>query len=60
MIKLSESSQSDEPMAFEALKCAAKEARRIGRATKTPVWVWRDGKIVDALASKTRVAKKRK
>jgi hypothetical protein len=60
MSKSSNTTDPEKPMALEALKRAAQEARRIGRATGTPVYVWRDGKNVDALAPKKKAAKKRR
>ena len=42
-----------------ALKQAAKNARRLARMTRTPLIVWRDGKIVDANALQKRPASAR-
>ena len=44
---------------LRALRRAAKRALEIGLQTGTPVYVWRDGKIVD-LTKEQRPAKKSK
>lgn len=36
---------------FAALKRAARDARRLAVQTNTPLYVWRDGRIVNAIAS---------
>ena len=37
-----------------ALRRAAKKARELSERTGTPLWVMKDGKIVDLLASKRK------
>ena len=42
----------------DALKRAAASALTLGRQTKTPVYVLKDGKIVNLLAGRARVGRK--
>jgi hypothetical protein len=51
--KTTKKSTLGNPIALAALERAALAARKLGRATKTPVYVLRNGKIVDVL-KKTR------
>jgi hypothetical protein len=37
-----------------ALKRAARAARELAMRTRTPLYVWKDGRVVDALASRRR------
>lgn len=37
-----------EPVALEALRRAADQARQLARQTRTPAWIMSDGKLVDA------------
>jgi hypothetical protein len=39
-----------------ALKRAAREARRLAVQTHTPLYVWREGRIVNALTGRSRAA----
>jgi hypothetical protein len=47
------------PIALAALKRAAKDALELGRRTGTPVYVLKDGKIVDLLQSARKRGKKK-
>lgn len=40
----------------DALKCAAASALTLGRQTKTPVYVIKDGKIVNLLAGRAKAS----
>ena len=37
-----------------ALQRAARAARELARRTRTPLYVWKDGRVVDALAPRRR------
>jgi hypothetical protein len=37
-----------------ALKRAARAARELAMRTRTPLYVWKDGRVVDALAPRRR------
>lgn len=52
--------QTTKPFEIEgmtaALRRAAKRALELGRRTGTPVWIMRDGKLVNALADEQELA----
>lgn len=39
------------PIALEALRRAAEQARQLARQTHTPVWIMSNGKLIDAMQS---------
>jgi hypothetical protein len=44
---------------WPALKRAARRARELAIATGTPLWVWRDGKVVDINPVRSKRRRKR-
>ena len=58
---MTESSQikedSDMVYAETALRRAAEKARELGRRTHTPVWVVRDGRLVDLTKEEEKTAR---
>ena len=45
---------------LRALRRAARAAYRLARETGTPFYVWKDGKVVDLLATKALAKKRRR
>lgn len=52
MIRKQTTKPKAKPVALAALKRAAKDALELGRRTGTPVYVLKDGKVVDLLQTR--------